>query len=114
MTEVRTVHQMYVDGEWLDSTGGGRIPVFNPSTGEVFEEVPSATIDDVRGAVDAAKVAFASDNGKVWLALRPAVNAKSTPPGIVTVEGEVFGLPPLPVSRRVVAEYLQQYRSGSR
>jgi Flp pilus assembly protein CpaB len=62
----------------------------------------------------AAKVAFASDNGKVWLALRPAVNAKSTTPGIVTVEGEVFGLPPLPVSQRVVAEYLRAYRSGSR
>ncbi len=62
----------------------------------------------------AAKVAFASDNGKVWLALRPAVNAHSTAPGLVTVESEVFGLPPLPVSKRVVSEYLRQYRSGSR
>jgi len=62
----------------------------------------------------AAKVAFASDNGKVWLALRPAANAHSTKPGIVTVETEVFGLPPLPVSKRVVSEYLQAYRSGSR
>jgi Flp pilus assembly protein CpaB len=62
----------------------------------------------------AAKVAFASDNGKVWLALRPAANAKSTRPGIVTVESEVFGLPPLPVSRKVVAQYLKQYRKGSR
>lgn len=62
----------------------------------------------------AAKVAFASDNGKVWLALRPAVNAHSTAPGLVTVESEVFGLPPLPVSRRVVSEYLNAYRSGSR
>jgi Flp pilus assembly protein CpaB len=62
----------------------------------------------------AAKVAFASDNGKVWLALRPAVNAHSTAPGLVTVETEVFGLPPLPVSRRVVGEYLRAYRSGSR
>ncbi len=63
---------------------------------------------------DAAKVAFASDNGKVWLALRPAVNAHSTAPGLVTVESEVFGLPPLPVSKRVVAEYLREFRSGSR
>jgi Flp pilus assembly protein CpaB len=63
---------------------------------------------------DAAKVAFASDNGKVWLALRPAVNAHSTAPGLVTVESEVFGLPPLPVSRKVISEYLREYRSGSR
>jgi Flp pilus assembly protein CpaB len=62
----------------------------------------------------AAKVAFASDNGKVWLALRPAVNAHSTAPGIVTVETEVFGLPPLPVSKRVVSLYLKQYKAGSR
>lgn len=63
---------------------------------------------------EAAKIAFASDNGKVWLALRPAVNARSTAPGLVTVESEVFGLPPLPVSRQVVAAYLRAYRSGSR
>jgi Flp pilus assembly protein CpaB len=62
----------------------------------------------------AAKVTFASDNGKVWLALRPAVNARSTAPGIVTIESEVFGLPPLPVSKKVVATYLKQFRAGSR
>jgi Flp pilus assembly protein CpaB len=63
---------------------------------------------------DAAKVAFASDNGKVWLALRPAVNAHSSKPGLVTVESEVFGLPPLPVSNKVISQYLREYRSGSR
>lgn len=62
----------------------------------------------------AAKVAFAVDNGKVWLALRPAVNAKSTKQGLVTTESEVLGLPPLPVSQRVVAAYLREFRSGSR
>src|SRR5439155_22404013 len=61
----------------------------------------------------AAKMAFASDNGKVWLALRPAVNAHSTAPGLVTSESEVFGLPPLPGSRKVVSEYLRDYRGGS-
>jgi len=50
----------------------------------------------------------------VWLALRPAVNARSTAPGIVTIESEVFGLPPLPVSKKVVSTYLKQFRAGSR
>jgi Flp pilus assembly protein CpaB len=63
---------------------------------------------------EAAKVTFASDNGKVWLALRPAANVKSTRPGLVTIETEVFGLPPLPVSKKVIAAYLKEYRSGSR
>jgi Flp pilus assembly protein CpaB len=62
----------------------------------------------------AAKVTFASDNGKVWLALRPAVNARSTTTGVVTVESEVFGLPPLPVSKKVVKAYLKQFKAGSR
>jgi Flp pilus assembly protein CpaB len=62
----------------------------------------------------AAKVAFAVDNGKVWLALRPAVNARSTSAGLVTTESEVLGLPPLPVSQRVIAAYLKEFRSGSR
>ena len=63
---------------------------------------------------EAAKVAFASDNGKLWLSMRPAANVKSTAPGVVTVETDVFGLPPLPVPKRVVNEYLKEYRSGSR
>ena len=62
----------------------------------------------------AQKVAFASDNGKIWLTLRPAAGARSTAPGIVTVSSDVFGLPPLPVPKRVVNTYLRQYRSGSR
>jgi pilus assembly protein CpaB len=62
----------------------------------------------------AGKVAFASDNGKVWLALRPAANVRSNAPGLVTVESEVFGLPPLPVPKRVVNNYLKLYRTGSR
>ena len=62
----------------------------------------------------AQKVTFASDNGKIWLTLRPAAGARSTKPGIVTVSSDVFGLPPLPVPKRVVNTYLRQYRSGSR
>lgn len=49
--------------------------------------------------VQAAKIAFASDNGKVWLALRPGAGAKSTKPGIVTVETLLLGVPPIQVIR---------------
>jgi Flp pilus assembly protein CpaB len=45
----------------------------------------------------AAKLAFASDNGKVWLALRPAAGAKASAPGIVTVETLLLGIPPVTV-----------------
>lgn len=62
----------------------------------------------------AAKVAFASDNGKVWLALRPAANARATRDGLVTAETDLFGLPPLPVPKKVVNSYLKLYGRGSR
>ena len=57
----------------------------------------SLIVDDVK----AAKLAFASDNGKVWLALRPSAGAKSAKPGIVTIETMLLGVPPVQVLRSV-------------
>ena len=47
----------------------------------------------------AAELAFASDNGKVWLAMRPGAGAKSSPPDLVTVETLLLGTAPLRVLR---------------
>jgi len=43
----------------------------------------------------AAKLAFASDNGKIWLSLRPAVGAKASHPDIVTLETLLLGVRPI-------------------
>jgi Flp pilus assembly protein CpaB len=45
----------------------------------------------------AAELAFASDNGKVWLSLRPAVGAEGSPPAVVTAETLLLGIPPVTV-----------------
>jgi Flp pilus assembly protein CpaB len=42
----------------------------------------------------ATQLAFASDNGKLWLALRPAANAKTAPPSVVTAETLMLGVKP--------------------
>ncbi|HKF13782.1 MAG TPA: Flp pilus assembly protein CpaB [Gaiellaceae bacterium] len=55
----------------------------------------SLRVDDV----DAARVAFASDNGKVWLALRPSAGAKTSRSQIVTVETMLLGVRPVRVLR---------------
>ena len=47
----------------------------------------------------AAELAFASDNGKLWLSLRPSTAAKSSKPGIVSVETILLGVPPVTVVR---------------
>src|ERR1700723_3440057 len=56
-TDVRT-YQMYVNGEWVDSTSNKTFPVYDPSTEEVIAQVPEANADDVNRAVLAAKAAF--------------------------------------------------------
>ena len=44
--------------------------------------------------VQATKLAFAADNGKLWLALRPAAGAKTAPPSLVTAETLMLGVKP--------------------
>lgn len=46
-------------------------------------------VDDTK----AAELAFASDNGKIWLALRPSAGAQTSPPRIVTIETLLLGVP---------------------
>jgi Flp pilus assembly protein CpaB len=47
----------------------------------------------------AADLAFASDNGKVWLALRPSAGAKANPPRLVTAETLLLGVRPVTAVR---------------
>lgn len=45
----------------------------------------------------AADLAFASDNGKVWLSLRPAMGAAASSPDLVSAETLLLGIPPVTV-----------------
>jgi Flp pilus assembly protein CpaB len=47
----------------------------------------------------AAKFAFSSDNGHLWLILRPQVDARPTPPDLVTVATLLAGATPLKSGR---------------
>jgi succinate-semialdehyde dehydrogenase / glutarate-semialdehyde dehydrogenase len=47
-------HQLFIGGEWRDASGGGTLPVEDPSTGETLVEVADATPDDAKAALDAA------------------------------------------------------------
>lgn len=51
----------------------------------------------------AAELQFASQNGTLWLALRPSVGAKSSPPTIVSMETLLLGVPPHVVLRSLGA-----------
>lgn len=45
----------------------------------------------------AAQIAFASDNGKVWLSLRPSVGGRTSKPAIVSIETLLLGVRPVTV-----------------
>ncbi len=49
---------LYIGGEWVRARGNATLPVRNPATGEVVAEVPDASPEDARAAVDAAWRAF--------------------------------------------------------
>jgi succinate-semialdehyde dehydrogenase/glutarate-semialdehyde dehydrogenase len=53
--------KMIIDGQAVDASGGGTIPVTNPATSQVIDTVPSATEADVKLAVEKAK-----QGQKIW------------------------------------------------
>ena len=59
--------QMYINGQFCESSNGKWIDVLNPSTEEVISRQPEGTIEDVNRALDAARAAQ-----KAW-AKKPAI-----------------------------------------
>jgi acyl-CoA reductase-like NAD-dependent aldehyde dehydrogenase len=52
------LHQLFIDGDWTDGSGGRTWAVNNPATGETLNEVAVAEAADVDRAVQAARRAF--------------------------------------------------------
>ncbi|MGI9019891.1 MAG: NAD-dependent succinate-semialdehyde dehydrogenase [Solirubrobacterales bacterium] len=59
-------HQLLIGGEWRDASGGGRLAVEDPATGETLCEIADATPEDAQAAIDAAADAQAE-----WAATSP-------------------------------------------
>ena len=55
---MRAYENIYVNGQWIASTGSGSLPVTDSATEEVIATVPNGSADDVDKAVAAAKAAF--------------------------------------------------------
>jgi succinate-semialdehyde dehydrogenase/glutarate-semialdehyde dehydrogenase len=49
--------QLYIDGAWVDATGGKTIPVTDPATGEVLAHIADAQPEDGIRCLDAAVAA---------------------------------------------------------
>ncbi|MCF8078817.1 MAG: aldehyde dehydrogenase [Desulfobacterales bacterium] len=55
---MKTVYQMYVDGEWVDSSSGKTFASENPFNGELWASIPEADEQDAEKAISAARNAF--------------------------------------------------------
>ena len=62
-------HQLYINGEFVDSSSDATVDVIDPSTTEIIGRVPDAGAADVDRAVKAARAAF--DAGP-WRTMTPS------------------------------------------
>ncbi|WAT16872.1 aldehyde dehydrogenase family protein [Aurantiacibacter sp. MUD11] len=65
--------QLYINGEWVDSSGGETIDVEDPSSGKIISKIVEATDKDVDRAVAAARAAF---DDKRWRGMPPVEREK--------------------------------------
>jgi len=76
--------KLFIDGEFVDAQGRGRIPVLNPHDNSLITEVAEAQKADIDRAVEAARRAFpawakmaAMDRGRLLLKLAEAIEANA-------------------------------------
>lgn len=97
----------------IDSTGTLASGVTRPVLRLIVQDVPVVSVVAAKSSgiggnsgpevnlkvsdQDAAKLAFASDNGKIWLVLRPASGATPASPNIVSAETLLLGAKPVAV-----------------
>jgi succinate-semialdehyde dehydrogenase/glutarate-semialdehyde dehydrogenase len=62
----RVPKELFIDGQWRAASGGGKLPVEDPSTGETLCEVADAQVDDALAALAAA-----ADKQAEWAAHPP-------------------------------------------
>jgi acyl-CoA reductase-like NAD-dependent aldehyde dehydrogenase len=70
-SDVKVHDRLFINGQWVKSTGEGSIEVINSTTEEVMARIPEGTPEDVAAAVAAARAAFAS-----WSTTTPAERAR--------------------------------------
>jgi Flp pilus assembly protein CpaB len=61
---------------------------------------------------EAANLAFASDNGRIWLILRSGAGSEAHKPLLVTLDTEMFGVPAVAITRAITHAERQALRNG--
>jgi pilus assembly protein CpaB len=75
------------------------IPVLVLTKGSALGGSNAAQVTLRATALQSEKLAFASDNGRLWLVLRPPTGARPSPPSLITAETLLLGVSPITVLR---------------
>ncbi len=92
-------HQMFIDGEWVNSSDGATRDIISPATGAVMASVQEGTADDANRAIAAAKKAFYGEwydmtpKDRQLALLRLADRIEEHADEIVKIESENVGKP---------------------
>jgi Flp pilus assembly protein CpaB len=85
-----------------------------PALKLIMQDIPVLAVSGAKGGLGAtgssnvtlnataaqtAELAFASDNGRIWLTLRPSSGATPVKPSLVTAETILLGVPPVTIER---------------
>jgi betaine-aldehyde dehydrogenase len=92
-------HQMFIDGEWVNSSDGATRDIISPATGAVMASVQEGTAEDANRAIAAAKRAFYGEwydmtpKDRQLALLRLADRIEEHADEIVKIESENVGKP---------------------
>ena len=92
-------HQMFINGEWVNSSDGGTRDIISPASGAVIASVQEGTAEDTNRAIAAAKTAFYGEwydmtpKDRQLALLRLADRIEEHAEELVKIESENVGKP---------------------
>jgi betaine-aldehyde dehydrogenase len=91
-------HQMFINGEWVNSSDGGTRDIISPASGAVIASVQEGTAADTEKAIAAAKTAFetwydSTPKDRQLALLKLADRIEENAEEIVQIEAENVGKP---------------------
>jgi 1-pyrroline dehydrogenase len=91
-------HQMFINGEWVNSSDGGTRDIISPASGAVIASVQEGTAADTEKAIAAAKTAFetwydSTPKDRQLALLKLADRIEENAEEIVKIEAENVGKP---------------------
>jgi aldehyde dehydrogenase (NAD+) len=84
------MQQLFIAGKWREATGGGTLPVIDPSTGETYDTIARGVAADIDSAVTAARAAYEGAWGATTAAERGRLLSKLA--GLILAQAEDLSL----------------------